>query len=98
MIYNNHNINHCYKPFHSQYEFDEILDLFAVRANFQPRVSGSGYITRCTFHNDRSPSLYICQRGNGKTSITCFAGCPIRDICASVGLNVRDLYTCNHQE
>ncbi len=98
MMYNNHTTNRCYKQFHSQYTFDEILDLFAVRVNFQPRISGSGYITRCTVHNDRSPSLFIRQRSDGKTSITCFAGCLIQDICNSVGLNVRDLYTNNQQE
>lgn len=91
-MYNNH------KQFQSKYIFEEILDLFAVKANFQPRVSGLGYITRCTVHNDKKPSLYIRQRNDGKTSITCFAACPIQDICASIGLHVRDLYTCNHQE
>lgn len=98
MIYKNYNTDRGYKQFNSQYEFDEILDLFAAKANFQPRISGSGYIIRCTVHNDRNPSLFIRQRGDGKTCITCFAGCSIYDICASVGLNVKDLYTCNHQE
>lgn len=97
-MYDNHNTNRCYKQFQSKYTFEEILDLFAVRANFQPRVSGSGYITRCTVHNDNKPSLFIRQRADGKTAITCFASCSIQDICNSVGLNIRDLYTCNHQE
>ena len=46
----------------------------------------------CPAHNDRTPSLKISQRADGKISLHCFAGCHINDICEAIGIRVNDLY------
>ena len=46
----------------------------------------------CPAHHDRTPSLKVTQRVDGKISLHCFAGCHINDICESIGIRVTDLY------
>ena len=46
----------------------------------------------CPAHQDRTPSLKISQRADGKISLHCFAGCHINDICEAIGIRVADLY------
>jgi hypothetical protein len=48
-------------------------------------------MARCPAHADKSPSLSM--RGeNGRVLLHCFAGCAVEDICAALGITVRELF------
>jgi hypothetical protein len=56
------------------------------------RRTGEGrYIAKCPSHLDKSPSLSVRETDDGKTLVHCFGGCPVRDVVAAVGLELRDL-------
>jgi hypothetical protein len=48
----------------------------------------------CPAHEDRSPSLAIREEG-GKVVMHCFAGCDVRSIVESVGMDLTDLFPPN---
>jgi hypothetical protein len=54
--------------------------------------NGKGYMARCPAHNDKNPSLSICEGEGGQVLIHCFAGCETKDVLSAVGLNYSDLY------
>jgi hypothetical protein len=58
------------------------------------RRANDGWIARCPAHEDQNPSLSIHER-DGKWLLKCHAGCTTEDICAAVGLKVRDLFNDN---
>jgi hypothetical protein len=65
-------------------EFAELL---------QARPIGAGrWAARCPAHQDRSPSLSVREGDDGRVLVHCFAGCPLTDILAKVGLSIRDLF------
>src|SRR5689334_12549039 len=39
------------------------------------RKTGGGWMARCPAHDDREPSLSICDADNGKVLVRCHAGC-----------------------
>ena len=56
------------------------------------RETGPGkYVARCPAHDDRSPSLSISERDDGKVLIHCFAGCAPEDVLSAIGLTFSDL-------
>ena len=55
------------------------------------RQRGSRWSARCPAHEDRSPSLSIAEGDRG-ILIRCFAGCTVRKICESLGLQQKDLF------
>lgn len=54
-------------------------------------TGGRQYICLCPAHKDQKPSLTITEREN-KILLHCFAGCNIKNILSSVGLNEKDLF------
>jgi putative DNA primase/helicase len=48
------------------------------------RKVGCGWIARCPAHDDRTPSLSICDAGNGKVLVRCHAGCDQERVIASL--------------
>jgi hypothetical protein len=44
------------------------------------RRSGRTWLARCPAHDDREPSLAICDGGDGKVLVHCHAGCDQRDV------------------
>lgn len=72
--------------------FQENLDLIARERNFVPQRYGNGYRTLCTAHDDKSPSLSVAEGWDGKTLLYCHAGCPLKEICGSVGITKSDLF------
>lgn len=54
--------------------------------------SPRGWKARCPAHKDKSPSLSIREAEDGRILVHCFAGCEVHEICAALGLGVRDLY------
>ena len=56
------------------------------------RPNGSGrWSARCPAHHDRGPSLSV-REGERGVLLHCFAGCPLKDIVAAIGVRIRDLY------
>lgn len=45
----------------------------------------------CPAHDDKSPSLTIKDTGD-RILIHCFAGCPLSEIVAAIGMDLRDLF------
>lgn len=90
--------NKCIKRIHhkqceNNFTFEEIIYLFAQKTNFSPRPYRNGYITRCSSHEDRHPSLSIKQADDGRTLLHCFRGCSKQELCTSIGITLKDLFT-----
>lgn len=51
----------------------------------------NSWTARCPAHQDRSPSLSITEKEDGKILLKCFAGCPVESIVAAVGLQLSDI-------
>jgi hypothetical protein len=71
---------------------DRLLEaLDGVRA-----AGNEKWIARCPAHEDRSPSLSIGIGDDGRVLVHCFAGCSTQDIVSAVRLEVRDLFSPDH--
>jgi putative DNA primase/helicase len=55
--------------------------------------AGGGWMARCPAHDDRKPSLSICDASNGKVLVRCHAGCDQERVIAA--LSARGLWTEN---
>lgn len=56
------------------------------------KETGAGtWMACCPAHDDRRPSLSI-KDGDDRVLLHCFAGCPVEDITAAIGLEMRDLF------
>ena len=56
------------------------------------RQTGHGqYIACCPAHDDRSPSLAVTEKDDGRVLLWCFAGCETADVLYSVGLEFHDV-------
>jgi hypothetical protein len=51
----------------------------AIAAALHGRRCGRGWLAKCPAHDDRGPSLSICER-DGKVLVHCFAGCSQREV------------------
>ncbi len=58
-----------------------------------PQRDGS-WVARCPAHDDRSPSLHVTLKDD-RILLKCFAGCDVDAICASLGIDVADLFLRN---
>jgi 5S rRNA maturation endonuclease (ribonuclease M5) len=63
----------------------------------RPSKTSTGWTARCPAHDDRRASLSVTEAGD-KLLIHCHAGCRIEDICAAVGLSVKDLFLDAHRD
>ena len=68
-------------------KLDEIIRHFN---NVKPNGK-NGYMACCPYHGDKHQSLSISEK-DGKILMNCFAGCDIRDILWSSGLQEKDLF------
>lgn len=50
-----------------------------------------GWKAKCPAHEDSSPSLRITHGNNGRTLLTCRAGCTFHTVCAALGIEPRQL-------
>lgn len=55
------------------------------------RTGPRRWIARCPAHEDRSPSLSIDEKDDGRTLVYCFAGCETADVLAAVGATWADV-------
>lgn len=51
-----------------------------------------GYTALCPSHDDKSPSFSIREAGD-KILVKCFSGCSPEQICSSLGIELKDLFT-----
>lgn len=49
------------------------------------RKAGGGWIARCPAHDDRTPSLSICNSSDGKVLVRCHAGCAQEQVISILG-------------
>jgi len=63
--------------------------------NVAMRRAGSGWITYCPAHEDKNPSLSVSIGKEGRILLKCHAGCSIEQICAAMGITVKDLFPNN---
>src|SRR5260370_25238921 len=57
------------------------------------RCTGPGrWLARCPAHQDRRPSLSVRELDDGRVLVHCFAGCPVADVVAAIGLELHDLF------
>lgn len=54
--------------------------------------NASGWEARCPAHEDRKASLGIAEGDDGRTLLTCRAGCSTESVVAALGLELKDLY------
>lgn len=66
------------------------LDNFISRLH-KVRKHGKDYMAACPAHQDKSPSLTICEKDDGRVLVHCFGGCSTHDVLAAVGLEMKDL-------
>ena len=67
---------------------DKLLPLLK---KVRQRKPGS-WVACCPAHDDKSPSLYVTEADDGRALLKCWAGCTTEEICAAVGLELRDLF------
>lgn len=56
------------------------------------RRNGAGYMVHCPAHEDKNPSMSVCELG-GKILVKCFAGCGVEAILGKMGLAMSNLFT-----
>ncbi len=59
--------------------------------------SGDKWKATCPAHDDTHPSLSISEGEDGKVLLTCHAGCLVKDIVDSIGLQMKDLFDNSRQ-
>lgn len=70
----------------------------SIIEKFNPvRRNGRGFIARCPAHEDASPSLTI-NYGTEGLLVTCWAGCPFRDIAAAIGVPPRFFFYSSYDQ
>lgn len=73
-------------------DIHEIVEKIGLKTGHYPKRSGHGYTARCPAHDDKNPSLSIGEGPEGKVLFTCFAGCSLEAICASLDIQIKDLF------
>lgn len=56
------------------------------------KVSGDQWVAVCPSHNDRSPSLHVREKDDGRILIHCKAGCGATEVLSAMGLQYGDLF------
>ncbi len=72
--------------------FNNFVYLTSLKTNFQPIQYGNGCKLRCPAHDDTNPSLSASEADDGKVLLHCFAGCSAQNICAALGITMKDLF------
>jgi len=56
------------------------------------RTGRQSWMACCPAHEDKSPSMTITEKDDGRVLVHCFAGCSVDEILGSVGLTFDDLF------
>jgi hypothetical protein len=65
---------------------------FIPRLPWSKKVGQGRWIARCPAHKDRSPSLTVTEKEDGKLLLNCHAECDVHDVVGAVGLQLSDLF------
>ncbi len=55
------------------------------------RKNGNDYMACCPAHDDKSPSLTIAEKEDGRVLLHCFAGCSADEVLGAIGLELKDV-------
>lgn len=69
-----------------------ILDNLLSKLDKVQQRGAESYSARCPAHNDKTPSLNISVKPDGRILIHCFSQCAPVDILGSIGLDFNDLF------
>jgi len=58
----------------------------------QVRGRGESWTARCPAHDDKSPSLAIRFKSDGRVLMHCFGGCAVDEVLGAIGLDMNDLF------
>ena len=58
-------------------------------------TSRTTWLACCPAHDDKSPSLTVCELDDGRVLLHCFANCAVEDVLAAVGLTFDALFPDN---
>jgi len=58
------------------------------------RVRGKNgrWVASCPHHADKSPSLALSEKDDGRILIHCFAGCSVQEVLGAIGMEFGDLF------
>lgn len=56
------------------------------------RTSRESWIASCPAHADRTPSLTITEKPDGRILVHCHAGCSVEEITSAAGVSMSDLF------
>lgn len=59
--------------------------------NLQVKGSGARYSAQCPAHEDRSPSLSILEKPDGRVLLHCHAGCKVNDVLAELQITFGEI-------
>jgi hypothetical protein len=59
------------------------------------RKNGKDYMACCPSHPDKSPSLTIAEKEDGRVLVHCFAGCSADEVLGAIGLEMKDVMPAN---
>lgn len=68
------------------------IDLILNRLQKVKAAGSDKWQACCPAHEDNSPSLSIKQADYGNILIKCWSGCSAQDICAAIGIELKDLF------
>lgn len=96
-VYDSSFVKNTKQPFVIQQkeESSEITDMVIndVLAKLSKvRKKRDGYTALCPSHDDKSPSFSI-READDKILVKCFGGCSPEQICSSLGIELKDLFT-----
>lgn len=56
------------------------------------RTGNGNWIACCPAHDDKSPSLTVAEKDDGRILLYCFGGCSIHEVLGAVGLDMAALF------
>jgi hypothetical protein len=68
-----------------------LIDPILARLEGVKGRSGS-FSARCPAHNDRSPSLAVTEKEDGRILLHCFGGCSVEEVLGAIGMDMSDLF------
>ncbi len=76
---------------------NELMQAVQNKTGHNPKRSGDSYSTKCPAHDDKNPSLSICEGAEGKLLLKCHAGCTLEEVCRSMDITPADLFQKKHE-
>ena len=69
-----------------------MIDILLSRLERVEDKGHSRFVALCPAHEDKNPSLALCELSDGRILLHCFAGCEPITVLNAVGLNLSDLF------